>query len=133
MNSTAMKRLITIIIGLLAAGQALPAQEVLGRIAERKEGEMFSMYDVTVGRKGYSTSYSSQWMDDSHFLFREAGGKTQISTLEGELSEYTAVQDEARKAIDALNESTYNERVIHVTVAKVSAAPSESSEVAPEM
>lgn len=99
MNSTAMKKLITIIIGLLAAGQALPAQEVLGRIAERKEGEMFSMYDVTVGRKGYSTSYSSQWMDDSHFLFREAGGKTQISTLEGELSEYTAVQDEARKAI----------------------------------
>lgn len=99
MNSTAMKKLITIIIGLLAAGQALPAQEVLGRIAERKEGEMFSMYDVTVGRKGYSTSYSSQWLDDSHFLFREAGGKTQISTLEGELSEYTAVQDEARKAI----------------------------------
>lgn len=99
MNSTAMKKLITIIIGLLAAGQALPAQEVLGRIAERKEGEMFSMYDVTVGRKGYSTSFSSQWLDDSHFLFREAGGKTQISTLEGELSEYTAVQDEARKAI----------------------------------
>ena len=40
--------------------------------------------------------------------------------------------EEARKAIEALNESTYNERVIHVTVAKISAAPAESAEVAPE-
>ncbi|MBP5396881.1 MAG: hypothetical protein J6X35_03370 [Bacteroidales bacterium] len=33
--------------------------------------------------------------------------------------------EEARQAIGALNESTYNERVIHVTVAKVSAPPAE--------
>lgn len=45
---------------------------------------------------------------------------------------YMDDDEEARKAIDALNESTYNERVIHVTVAKVSSTPSASAESNPE-
>lgn len=80
--------------------QTLPAQEVIGTVSAHKTGNDFSMYDVTVGRKGYSVSYSASWLDDSHFLFREAGGKTQKASISGDIEEYTAAPaDEARKAI----------------------------------
>ena len=98
-NPAAMKKFICIIIAAAAAMQVLPAQEVTGRVAEQKEGKEFTMYDVTVGRKGYSTSFSAQWYDNGSYLFREAGGKTQISTIAGETSEYTAAATAARKAI----------------------------------
>ena len=94
-----MKRIVTVVIAAFAAMQILPAQEVLGTVPARKEGKDFTMYDVTVGRKGYSASFSAQWTDESHYLFREAGGKTQKSSLAGEVEEYTAVPDEVRKAI----------------------------------
>ena len=94
-----MKRIISTIIAAAAAMQILPAQEVTGIIPEQKEGKFFSMYDVTVGRKGYSTSFTTQWLDNDSFLFREAGGKTLKASVSGETGEYTAVSDEARRAV----------------------------------
>ena len=99
MNSGAMRRIAAIIVAAAAFCQALPAQEILSSIPERKEGADFTMYDVTVGRKGYSASFPTQWQDNDSFLFREAGGKTQVAGIDGSVKEYSAASDPVRRSI----------------------------------
>ena len=80
-------------------GQVLPAQVTLKSIAGNNDGKDFSMYDVTVGRKGYSESFSAQWIDSGHFLFRTSDGKTQKASISGETEVYNGSSDRILKEL----------------------------------
>ena len=89
-----MNKKSTIVSGLMLAAlwfsqPAGIAQEILKvRPASNGDKEL-TMKDVTVSRDVYPSSFSAQWLDASHYLYRD-GGRIMQAGIDGSVSEYKA-------------------------------------------
>ena len=91
-------RLITAFAVFCALSLSLGAQTVLDTHPAQDAGKDFTMKDVTVSRTGVPASFAAQWRDADSYMYREGSG-TKVSTIAGEVSDYTPETDEARRAV----------------------------------
>ena len=75
------------------------AQNVISIHPAQDEGKDLSMRDVTVTRAGYPASFTAQWNDAGHFIYRGADGKVMVSSVNGEEKSYSPASDQVRGAI----------------------------------
>ena len=91
-------RIIAAFAAFCALSLSLGAQTVLDTHPAQNAGKDFTMKDVTVSRTGSPASFSAQWRDADSYMFRDAGG-FKVSTIAGEVSDYTPATDETRRAL----------------------------------
>lgn len=65
------------------------AQEILKVRPAGNGDKELTMKDVTVSRDVYPSSFSAQWLDASHYLYRD-GGRILQAGIDGSVSEYKA-------------------------------------------
>lgn len=73
--------------GIICAATA-QAQEVLHTHPAGQGEKILTMKDVTVGRSAYPATFSAQWLDESHYLYRD-GAAVKSASLTGEVSDYS--------------------------------------------
>lgn len=100
-----MNRLYTLLAGLVLCAVSSQAQEVLYTHPAGTGDKMLTMKDVTVSRTAYPATFQAQWVDESHYMFRE-GGAIKSASVTGEAADFTP---------DAPNRQTMPEGAADIT------------------
>lgn len=82
-----MKKTLIIAAGLALCSLTATAQEILKVHPANDGGREFTMKDVTIGREVYPGSFSVQWHDATHYLYRE-GRDMKIAGVDGSVKDF---------------------------------------------
>jgi len=107
-------RFLLLSFGILVS-YSIFAQQTDRIYPAHSEGKMLTMNEVTVSGVTRPQSFPTQWLDNSHFLFRE-GKTTRKASIKGEIEDYTPEPGGITPPEDADNTFSNGHNLIAYTV-----------------